>query len=87
MMDEIKIQVYQTPQGKEPFTDWVRKLPFQDRQIVRKRLARVRLGNLGDAKKIIGSKQIYELRIHFGPGYRIYFIQVKENLALQGRVI
>ncbi len=35
------------------------------------RLRRLEQGNLGDAKHIKG--RLYELRLFFGPGYRIYF--------------
>jgi putative addiction module killer protein len=38
---------------------------------IRKRLSRVRLGNFGDMDHIVGS--IFELRIHTGAGYRIYY--------------
>lgn len=36
-------------------------------------MTRIRAGNLGDFKQIAGKLKIYELRIHYGPGYRIYF--------------
>ena len=44
------------------------------------RLDRVRLGNFGDAAPI--GEGLSELRIHFGPGYRIYFIQRDEKVVL-----
>ena len=37
------------------------------------RIGRVRLGNFGDCKYIIGSNGIWELRLDYGPGYRVYF--------------
>lgn len=41
-------------------------------QIVR-RINRIILGNIGDCK-FVGDK-IYELRVDYGPGYRLYFTQ------------
>ncbi len=35
------------------------------------KIARFRLGNFGDSKSL--GQGVYELRIHFGPGYRIYY--------------
>ncbi|GAB5411506.1 MAG: hypothetical protein ChlgKO_06200 [Chlamydiales bacterium] len=49
---------------------------------VRARLLRLRLGNFGDAKTIRGAKQVYELRIHLGPGYRIYFTKEGKRVVL-----
>jgi putative addiction module killer protein len=45
------------------------------RTLIKSRLDRVALGNPGDAKSIGGG--VFELRIDFGPGYRVYF--GKEN--------
>ena len=41
--------------------------------MIEKRLTRVQLGNLGDHKAL--GDGISELRIDFGPGYRVYFGQ------------
>ncbi len=41
------------------------------RAIIRTRLDRVQLGNLGDCRRLSGV--LHELRIDFGPGYRVYF--------------
>ena len=38
---------------------------------LRARLNRIRLGNFGDSKPVGGG--VEELRIDFGPGYRVYF--------------
>ena len=56
--------------GRKPFVEWLENLSisFQDR--VLRRLQRVQLGNWGDYKRIGGG--IFELRLHFGKGYRIY---------------
>ena len=71
-MSMLKIITYTTSTGKEPFTTWLDKLDTRDRTIILARLARVRLGNLGDCKSIKDGEGILELRIDYGPGYRIY---------------
>lgn len=55
-----------------PFSDWLAGLKNSRAVgIVRARLNRIRLGNLGDCRSVGGGVQ--ELRIDFGPGYRVYF--------------
>ena len=63
---------YQAPGGSWPFREWLAAL--KDKRAVAKvltRLATVRAGSLGDAKSL--DSGLYELRIDFGPGYRVYF--------------
>ena len=69
-MDQIQIEIYQESSGKQPFLNWENGLSREVRAIVTARLTRIRLGNFGDCKSFEG---INELRIHYGPGYRIYF--------------
>ena len=40
------------------------------------RIKRISLGNLGDVKSV--GKGVYELRIDYGPGYRVYFLERNE---------
>ncbi|MBI3533865.1 MAG: type II toxin-antitoxin system RelE/ParE family toxin, partial [Deltaproteobacteria bacterium] len=63
---------YETETGKCPFRDWLEGLKdYVARAIIRKRLNRIRTGNMGD-KKPVGDG-VFELRVDFGPGYRVYF--------------
>lgn len=65
----------------EDFRRWVAGL--RDRRAVARIDARVRrlsLGNPGDAKAVSGS--IHELRIDYGPGYRIYYLRRGAALIL-----
>jgi putative addiction module killer protein len=72
---ERTILVYKTSDGKSPFLDWLNGLKdIKARAAIRARLDRVRLGNLGDSKSV--GNGVYELRIAFGPGYRVYFGQM-----------
>lgn len=68
------IQFYEMQNGDSPFLRWLNNLnDVRRRAIVRARLERVKLGNLGDTKSI--GDGILELRISDGPGYRVYFEQ------------
>ncbi len=72
-MNLITIVIYSTISGKEPYADWENKIDTNARAIIKNRLDRLQLGNFGDAKIIKGGAGIWELRIDYGPGYRIYF--------------
>lgn len=75
-----KLQVYQTLNGREPFTGWLNS--FQDRRTqtrIRKRLARLKAGNFGDYRSV--GEGVFELRLDFGAGYRIYFGEV-DNITV-----
>lgn len=57
----------------ETFEQWLDRL--RDRQArarISARLARLQIGNFGDVKYFEG---IGELRIRYGPGYRLYFVR------------
>lgn len=73
-MDELKIEIleYVNEDGKNIFHDWLRSLKDKAaRARIRVRLNRIRLGNLGDCKSV--GSGVSELRVDYGPGYRIYF--------------
>ncbi len=58
----------------EHFDRWF--LALQDQRTARQilmRIDRVAAGNLGDVKPV--GEGVSELRIHTGPGYRVYFLQ------------
>ena len=79
-----EIQRYRTPSGSEPFTEWVESI--RDQRTQDRILARIESiesgGNFGDCTPIRGSNGVFELRFHFGPGYRIYFGEVGNTIVL-----
>lgn len=76
-----QIVAYVAPDGRTPFADWLRKLTDQKaRNSIRVRIARLRLGNLGDYKSV--GQGVLELRIDIGPGYRLYIGQDGSRLIL-----
>jgi putative addiction module killer protein len=44
------------------------------------RIRRLSMGNTGDAEPV--GEGVSELRIHYGPGYRVYFVQRGERLVI-----
>lgn len=68
------ILIFESRDGKSHFTDWLMGLKdIRARAVVRARIERVRLGNLGDCKSV--GEGVSELKISFGPGYRVYLGQ------------
>ena len=78
------LKEYVTPDGKNPFRKWLHALrDVRARAKIRVRLNRVRLGNFGDEKAVGGG--VLELRIPYGPGYRVYFARVGSTVVLHLR--
>ena len=76
-----EVEVYTTPDGKIPFTEWLESLrDLNAAARILLRLDRIRQGNLGDCKFI--EDGVYELRVDTASGYRIYFGQVGNRIIL-----
>ncbi len=79
-MQQYKISLYTTDDGKIPFLDWlenIKDLKIQRR--IKLRIDRLIDGNFGDTKTV-GNK-LYELRLFFGAGYRIYYT-IENNILI-----
>ncbi len=64
------VEVRQT----EVFASWLRKLCDETaRSRIQIRIRRLSLGNFGDVKAV--GEGVSELRIDYGPGYRVYFAE------------
>ena len=81
-MSLINTIIYQTSTGKEPFTQWFLELEPTTRSIISTRLKRISLRNFGDCKILKQASSIWELRIDYGPGYRIYFGKEEHTIVV-----
>jgi putative addiction module killer protein len=76
-----EIRNYLTAEGRSPFEEWLDALrDIRAIDKIEKRLKRVALGNLGDYRSV--GEGVYELRIDYGPGYRVYFGQIGSVILL-----
>jgi putative addiction module killer protein len=76
---EYEVRTYETIDGKVPFNEWLKSLgDRKGRAVIRTRISRLQLGLFGDAKSV--GEGVNELRISFGPGYRVYY-------ALEGKSV
>ncbi|MHB8347887.1 MAG: type II toxin-antitoxin system RelE/ParE family toxin [Acidiferrobacterales bacterium] len=65
----------------ETFRKWRTKLKDERaRAVIALRLTRLAYGHTGDTKPV--GQGVSELRIHYGPGYRIYFQQRGDRIIV-----
>jgi len=72
---EREIRLFVRANGGCPFEDSLRLL--RDKRAkgrIYSRIDRLRLGNFGDSRAV--GEGVYELRIHHGPGLRVYFAPI-----------
>jgi putative addiction module killer protein len=78
-----QISVYQGEDSEVPFQTWFEGLEdAKARTIITARIERAAAGLFGDWKAISGATGLCEMRIHFGPGYRIYYSIIGQQIVL-----
>ena len=76
----IEVVHYVTENGKDAFGEWLLKQNANVIARVQQRIDRMRRGNFGDHKGL--GSGISELRIDYGPGYRVYYGRDGENVVI-----
>jgi putative addiction module killer protein len=73
--------LYRFQSGRCPFEEWLESMRDRvGRAKIRARIARARTGNLGKCDPVGGG--VFELKIDFGPGYRVYFGEVGDAIII-----
>ena len=77
----IEVRHYLTASGRDVFEDWLDSLRDSKAEArISARIARLATGNFGDCKRLSGG--VWELRIDWGPGYRVYCAFVGRTCVL-----
>jgi len=77
----IELRRYVTREGKDVFGAWLAKLKDARAQAkIVVRLDRVVAGNFADCKSLRGG--LWELRVDWGPGYRVYYAMLGDTCVL-----
>jgi putative addiction module killer protein len=81
IVEPKQIIFYTDENGNEPFQLWLDALrDKQGRRRIINRLLRIQQGNYGDVEPI--GEGLSELRLFFGPGYRVYFGEDAGNIVV-----
>ena len=81
MRKKKELRYYIAQNGKSPFVRWLSKIKDNvTRARIERRLERMELGNDGDHKAL--GDGIYELRLAFGPGYRVYYAEQDDVIII-----
>lgn len=77
----MELRRYLTESGKNLVGEWLAALKdVRARAKIATRLSRLEAGNFGDCKPV--GEGVWELRIDWGPGYRVYYAMVGSAVIL-----
>lgn len=77
---KVEIEQYIREDGTNPFEKWFDKLNAIAAAKVTTALYRMEQGNFSNVESV--GEGVFEYKIHFGPGYRIYFGQEGQELVI-----
>lgn len=76
-----KIIKFRLASGREPFTDWIDRLPLVSRGWVFNYISRLAVDGTARNLRHVGFG-VFEIKIHTGPGYRVYFGERNRELIV-----
>jgi putative addiction module killer protein len=75
-----EIRYYVATGGRQPFAEWFSDLETLARAKITRAIIRLEQGNFSNVKSI--GEGVFEYKIDFGPGYRVYFGQDSQTLVI-----
>lgn len=79
-MDNIEVREYLDAKGNSPYAKWFNRLNVPAVVKVATAIHRMEQGNFSNVKGV--GAGVYECRVDFGPGYRIYFGKDGDRLVI-----
>lgn len=76
-----RVVIYADKEKKEPFSDWFKNLAIEYREKILIYIKRVAAGGSKKNVDTVGGG-IFEIKIDYGPGIRIYFGQEKNKMVI-----
>lgn len=76
-----EILKYKLENNKEPFNEWFKKLDWKTQAKLDAYIVRLALGAAKKNVKPVGDG-VFELKVDYGPGYRLYFGEVGKTIIL-----
>ena len=81
MVKAVEVRHYIDRRGRDIFDDWLSQLADVRAQAkIAARINRIADANFGDCKSL--GKGLHELRIDWGPGYRLYYARAGRTCVL-----
>lgn len=81
MPEVVELRRYQTASGRDVLGDWLAGLKdARTKAKILARIDRLSVGNFGDCKSLRNG--VFELRIDWGPGFRVYYATVGRSCVL-----
>ena len=77
---KFELRAYISRIGKSYYREWLASLDKVTERVIVRRIVRLEDGNFGDVKPV--GEGVSELRIDFGPGYRVYFGRTGKEIIL-----
>lgn len=75
------VEIYCDSAGNEPYTLWINSLKDpKTKARIEQRIRRIENGNFGDHKSV--GEGVWELKLDFGPGYRVYYAHEADQIVI-----
>jgi putative addiction module killer protein len=76
----FRIFHYLNSRGQDVYEEWLEDLDHHHSERVDTYVTRMRFGNFGVSRSVGGG--VTELKVDFGPGYRVYYLRDGEKLII-----